>query len=180
MGYLEQGHHLEKQPGNTFLYAGADVVHFVPEKIRQICAFGVGDALALHPYTMLQFSPGQIADAMEHGCSVIAIGEGGKLAGFAQLWQYGFNENGQQILEFGSWLSFQSGQGKRILLEGVKLGKQIDPEAQIIAVVEKNNIGAQLVLQRCGAIEIGQKFSPVIKTAEGIPALMKIFDVTSL
>lgn len=173
MNQIEQ----EKQHP-PLLYSG-DAVRFIPEKIRQACALGVSDALALHPYTMLQFTQERIAEVMEQGCSVIAIGEDGQLAGFAQLWQYGFNENGQQILEFGSWLSFQNGQGQRILLEGLKLGKLIDPEAQIIAIVEEENTRAQEILKKCGATETGGKFSPYIRTVEGEAAFMKIFDITT-
>lgn len=163
----------------AFLYSG-DAVRFIPEKMRHSYALGISNELTLHPYTMLQFTQERIVEAMEQGCSVLTIGEDGKLAGFAQLWQYGFNENGQQILEFGSWLSFQKGLGEKILIEGIKLGKQIDQNAQIVAIVEQENVRAQEVLTKCGAIEIGGKFSPYIRTVEGEAAYMKIFDVTNL
>ena len=180
MGYLEQGQNLEQDAQHTFLYTGVDIIRFVPEEIRQICAFGVSDALANHPYTMLQFTPNQIFESIENGRAVVALEENLTFVGFAQLWQYGFTEGGRQITEFGSWLSFQKGQGETILREGIKLGKRIDPEAQIVAIVEENNIRAQDILLGCGGKEIGGKFSPYIRTVEGKAAYMKIYDITTV
>lgn len=163
----------------AFLYSG-ETVQFISEKARRFYALRVSYELALRPYTMLQFTPERILDAMRQRCSVLTIGEDGKLAGFAQLWQYGFTESGRQILEFGSWLSFQSGQGNIVLKEAVQLGKRIDPNAQIVAIVEEENARAQEILKKCGAKEIGGKFSPYIRTIEGEAAYMKIFDITIL
>lgn len=172
--------HLEQEKYYPSLLYSGDAVRYLAEEIKLSCALCVNEALALHPHTMLQFTPGQIVDAMEHGCSVLAIGENGQLAGFAQLWQYGFNQNGQQILEFGSWLSFQKGLGEKILKEAVILGKKVDPQAQLIAIVEEENSRAQEILQKNGALEIGGKFSPYIRTVQGEAAFMKIFDITTL
>ena len=127
---------------------------------------------------MLQYSPAQILDAIDQGRAVIALDENQNLAAFAQFWHYGFNPGGQSIYEFGSWLSFAPGYGKKIFQSAVILGRSKFPEAQLIAIVERENIKAQTILIGFGAKEIGQKFSPYIRTVEGQPATMKIFDIT--
>ncbi len=175
MVYLEQE---KKQIENqlTFLTPGGTAT-LVPERVKLACAAKVSEALSEHPNTMLQFTPGQILESVNKGWTVLALGENLELVGFAQLWQYGFNENGQQILEFGSWLSFRSGCGEKLLKEAVYLGRKINPAAQVVAIVERENLKAQEVLQQVGAEEIGSQFSPVIRTVEGEAAFMKIFDL---
>lgn len=163
----------------TFLIPG-NVARFLPEGVKQACAFKVSEALAGHPFTMLQFSPDEIVGSINRGCAVVALGEELEPVGFAQLWQYGFNEDGQQILEFGSWLSFRKGCGERLLMEAICLGKKINPTAQLVAIVEEENLKAQGILRKVGAEEIGAKFSPVIRTVEGEAACMRIFDITNI
>lgn len=155
-------------------------VAYLPERVKLAGAFKVSNALAEHPFTMLPYSPEQILESMDQGRSVIALGKGLEVVGFAQIWKYGLNEDGQQILEFGSWLSFGGGCGEGLLLEAVCLGKRINPTAQIVAIVEQENIKARAILSRIGAEEIGSKFSPAIRTVEGESAFMKIFDVTTI
>ncbi len=176
--------HLEKAIGieyeqPAFLYGGNDT-GFMPEVIRHACAVRVSEELASHPYTMLQFSPESIMDAMQQGRSALALGSDGNLAGFAQLWQYGITETGRQILEFGSWLSFQKGLGEKILRRVVVLGGKIDPDAQIVAIVEEENEKAQTTLIRVGGKIIGTKLQPAIRTVAGEAAHMKIFDITEV
>ena len=163
----------------TFLVPG-DAASLVPEAVKLACATKTNQALAAHPNTMLHFTPEQIVASINEGRAVLALGEKLEPVGFAQLWQYGFNEDGQQILEFGSWLSFRRGCGEKLLKEAVCLGKKRNPTAQIVAIVEKTNLEAQAILNKAGAIEIGEKFSPVIRTIEGEAAFMKIFDITKV
>lgn len=173
---LEHENQIDKQL--TFLIPG-NAARLLPEEVKLECADKVSHALTEHPYTMLQFAPFQIVKAMERGWTVIALEKGFKVVGFAQFWQYGFNEDGQQILEFGSWLSFRSGVGEKILMEAIRLGKKINPKAQLVAIVEEENLRAREILQKVGAEEIGNKFSPVIRTVEGEAAFMKIYDITN-
>lgn len=176
MLYLEQKkNQIEQQL--TFFIKGSDA-SCMPELIKIVCALKVSQALSEHPNTMFQFTPEQIVKSIDKGFTVIALGVGLEVVGFAQLWQYGFNEDGQQILEFGSWLSFKKGCGAKILKEAIYLGKRINPTAQIIAIVEEENLKAQAILMNAGASEIGSKFSPAIRTVEGEAAFMKIFDIT--
>lgn len=163
----------------TFLIPG-NAAFYVPEGVKLACTQKISASLTEHPNTMLQFTPDQILDSINKGSAVIALGEGLEIVGFAQLWQYGFNENGQQILEFGSWLSFRNGCGEKLLKEAVYLGTKINPTAQIVAIVEEENLKALEILKKVGAEEIGYKFSPVIRTVEGEAAFMKIFDVTRI
>lgn len=155
-------------------------VTYLPERVKLAGAFKVSNALAEHPFTMLQYSPEQILESMDQGRSVIALGKGLEVAGFAQIWKYGSNKDGQQILEFGSWLSFGWGYGEKLLLESVALAGRINPKAQLVAIVEWGNIRAQTVFNKVGATEIGSNFSPAIRTVEGEVASMKIFDITTI
>ncbi len=178
MVYLEQEkNQIKKQL--TFLISGS-VATYIPERVKLACALKISESLSQYPNTMLQFTPDQILDSINKGWSVIALGAKLKAVGFAQLWQYGFNEDGQQILEFGSWLSFRKGWGTKIFKEAICLGKEINPAAQIVAIVEQENLKAQAILMKAGASEIGSKFSPAIKTVEGEAAFMKIFDITQV
>lgn len=163
----------------TFLTGMA--AKLLPEAVKSACATWVSQELAEYPHTMLQFTLAQILESIDRGLAVVALGPTQQPVGFAQFWQYGFNEHGQQILEFGSWVSFKkgSGIGTRILQEAIDLGKKIDPTEQLIAIVEEENLQAQAILKKVGAEEIGSKFSPVIKTVEGEAAVMKVFDITN-
>lgn len=179
MVHLEQERkQIEHQP-LTILVPG-HAASFAPEGVKLAGALKVSEALSGHPNTMLQFTPDQILESIDSGWSVLALGENLELVGFAQVWQYGFNEGGQQILEFGSWLSFRNGCGEKLLKATACLGKKINPTAQIVAIVEQDNLKAQEILVEVGAEEIGSKFSPVIRTVEGEAAFMKIFDITEV
>lgn len=177
MVFVEQENKIQDQL--TFFIPGAAAT-YLPEGVIQASALKVSQALIEHPNTMLQFTPEQLVDSINKGWAVLALGEKLEPVGFAQLWQYGFNEGGQQVLEFGSWLSLRKGCGEKLLYEAVCLGRKINPTAQIIAIIERENSPAQTILQKTGAEEIGNKFSPVIRTVEGEAALMKVFDITRI
>ncbi len=163
----------------SFLVSGNNA-SLVPEEIKWDSAKKVSQALIEHPNTMLQFTSAQLVESINKGRTIMAFGEGMALVGFAQFWQYGFNEDGQQIFEFGSWLSFRKGCGEKVLKEAIQLGKKINPKSQLIAIVEKENAKAQSILIKVGAKEIGSKFSPAVRTVEGEAAFMKIFDITKV
>ena len=177
MIFVEEENCIEQQL--TFLIRGK-AVNFLPEEVSIACAYKVSQALTEHPNTMLQYNPQEIFESIRRGWTVMALGEDLQTVGFAQFWQYGFNEDGQQILEFGSWLSFREGVGEKVLKEAICLGKKINPNVQLIAIVEEENLKAQAILQNVGVVEIGSKFSPVIRTVEGEAACMKIFDITKI
>lgn len=180
MLYLEQeNNQIGKDKQLSFLVSGSDA-SLVPEKIKWASAKKVSQALSDYPNTMLQFTPDQLVDSIDEGRVVMAFGKGMKMVGFAQFWQYGFNEDGQQIFEFGSWLSFGKGCGEKVLKGAIRLGKKINPKSQLIAIVKKENAKAQSILIKVGAKEIGSKFSPAVRTVEGEAAFMKIFDITNL
>ena len=169
----------EKKIGTqlTFLVSG-NAANFLPEEVSIACAYKVSEALTGHLSTMLQYSPNEILDSIKKGWTVMALGEDFQTVGFAQFWEYGINKKGQQILEFGSWLSFRDGVGEKVFTEAISLGKKINPTAQLIAIVEQENLKAQAILTKVGAEEIGTKFSPVIRTVEGEAAFMKIFQIS--
>lgn len=180
MLYLEQeNNQIGKDKQLSFLVSGSDA-SLVPEKIKWASAKKVSQALVEHPNTMLQFTSAQLVESINKGRTIMAFGEGMKLVGFAQLWQYGFHEDGQQIFEFGSWLSFRKGCGEKVLKEAIRLGRKINPKSQLIAIAEKENTKAQSVLIKVGAKEIGSKFSVAVRTVEGEAAFMKIFDITKV
>lgn len=166
---------IERQ--SPFLVYGSDT-NVMPQEVKWASANTVSQLLSQHPNTMLQFRPDQLVAAMNKGWVVMAFTEGMQVVGFAQFWQYGFKENGQEILEFGSWVSTVKGCGARILKKAIQLGKEIAPTSQLIAIVEEKNTKAQSILVRVGAKEIGHKLSPVIRKVEGEAAFMKIFDIT--
>lgn len=174
MVFVEQENQIATQL--TFLITG-NAANFLPEEVSIACAYKVSEALMGHSNTMLQYQPAEILDSIKKGWAVMALGEDLQPVGFAQFWQYGFNEDGQQILEFGSWLSFKDGVGEKVLKEAICLGKKINPHAQLVAIVEEENLKAQDILKKVGAEEIGSKFSPIIRTVEGEAAFMKIFDI---
>ncbi len=150
---------------------------------RFIVAYGeyVSDALKTHPYTMLQYTPEELIASMQSGTSIVALAPDMRLAGFAHLWRIDPNSYEKPRLEFGSWLSFnRHAAGEQILRAGTALGRKIDPEAQIVAVVETGNLHAKEVIINTGGKEVGGTTSCNITTPEGTPAQMQIFDITHI
>lgn len=164
------------------IFSGSIAAYHIPERVKLACAQTISEKLTKYPHTMLQFTPEQILESIDEGRSVLVLDENLELAGFARLWQYGFNDDGQQILEFGSWLNLtkEPGLGEKLLKEAVQLGRIIDPQAQIVAIVEYYNLRAIEVLCKAGAQEIGTKFQPTIRTVKGEAAFMRIFDITNV
>ena len=139
----------------------------------------ISDELSRRPNTMLQYSPANILDAMMEGRAVVSTDlENNELLGFAQLWKYGVTPDKKDIYEFGSWLSFAKGSGRRVLTAGTLLGSQIDPLAQVIAIVEHSNVRAQTTIKSAGGIFISSAISEKLITREGKPAPIKIYDVS--
>lgn len=158
----------------SLIFAGAQI-NLLPETLSQSYSVKISDKLSKHPNTMLQYSPGELYKAMMEDRAVVAINEtNNQLMGFAQLWKYS-----PGVWEFGSWISFVSGIGKPILLAGSLVGYQIDPEAQIIAIVEKSNKPAKKSIENMGWKWIGQKYSNQLVNPGSLqPASMDIYDVS--
>ena len=139
----------------------------------------LSEKLSEFPCKMLQYNPEQLLKSMEEGRAVVVTNlDTGRLEAFAQIWKYGISEKGQDIYEFGSWLGFEKGRRKLALAAGIKLGEILYPNAQLIAVVEQNNLEAQNIIQSFGGIEIPGKYSPVLRNVKGEPAWMKRYDIT--
>lgn len=177
--------HLDYQILSTQpLVAVGEAVGLHPSLRLASYADQISEKLAANPNTMLQYSPIQILHSMMEGRAVVVTDlETNKLLAFAQIWKYGETGAGKNIYEFGSWLSFKeknekNGEGQLALNAGMILGRLIDPEAQIIAIVESKNVKAQKIITGVGGIEIEGKFSPVLRTVEGEPAWMKRYDIS--
>lgn len=128
---------------------------------------------------MLQYSPTDILKAMMEGRAVVATdSNSNELLGFAQLWKYGVTPERKDIYEFGSWLSFAKRTGRWVLTAGTLLGSQIDSSAQVIAIVEHSNARAQETITRVGGIFLNSAISDKLVTKEGLPAPIKIFDIS--
>lgn len=129
----------------------------------------ISGALAEHCSTMVQFTPDKILEAMNQGRAVLYLGVKAELFGFGQIWSYG-----QNTYEFGSWLSFEKGAGRVVLTAARDLSMNLFPEAQLVALVEPENISAQTVIEQLGV-------QPELATSHLLvkgPTLMKKYDIT--
>lgn len=137
--------------------------------------------LKTHPHTMLQYNPFELLQSMREGRFIFCVDQQNRsqLLASGQLWIYDQDPStGQDIYEFGSWLSFEKGgYGKEILLASQSLIKVINPRAQLIAIVEEQNIRAQNLIEILGGIKIGEKYSTELKKPGGLSAFMYIYDI---
>lgn len=178
IGALEKLHSASIKPAEILV--GTQVAKIPEGKLYQY-ASSVSSSLATHPHTMLQFFPETILEHMKKGQTILTVSSQMDLLAFAQLWKYGVGVAGNPIYEFGSWLSFaKGGYGKQVLLEAPSLGKSLDPNAQVVAIVEEENAKAQGIILGVGGKKINMCNSPVIKSPSGEPAQMKVFDITTL
>lgn len=156
---------------------GEKILEIPWEKLNQYVS-KVSKQLTLFPFTMLKFSPRQLRRSIKKGRVILSLKKN-KLVAFGQIWYYGKNPKGQKVYEFGSWLSFEkSGYGRAILLSAKDLIEEISPGAQLIAIVESNNLRAQKIIEDLGGVKIGNKYSERLKTQSGLPAYMAIFDIS--
>lgn len=162
------------------LYMGTAVMDLPTQKLQEIAA-QVSNELTCHPYTMLQYPQRQLLENMKKGKTILVASENENLLAFGQIWLYEEKENGDPIYEFGSWLSFaKGGFGTKVLLSAPVLAKLINPNSQIVAIVEEENTKAQGIIQTLGGKRIGLQESSIIKDPLGNFASMEVFDITNL
>lgn len=139
----------------------------------------VSKRLAMYPYTMVQFKPSQIIEAMNAGRAILCLDKKGNLLAFGQIWHYGQSSTSQQIKEFGSWVSFkQGGFGVLVLKSARILHSDLYPLAQLVAIVELGNNKAQKVIEGLLRVKSEPTYSKFLKTKDGKSALMKMYDIT--
>lgn len=157
---------------------GEDVRQLPQDKLLQY-AYQVAKGLASHPYTMVQFNSNQIAEVMNEGRTILCLDKKGNLLSFGQIWHYGQNRKGQHIKEFGSWLSFKKGGFGQLILKAARdLHANLYPDSQLVAIVELENKKAQRVIEDLLKVKSEFTYSKFLKTKNGQPALMKIYDIT--
>jgi len=179
----------EESYGSSVMLSG-DAVKQLPDIIKAGIAEFICQRLLLeaHVYTMLPFTKDELMYNMENGMTIVAFTQKAHLAGFGQVWplnrfwRSGVNLQGQKIIESGTWFSFRGGEGigEKIMKETVKLGRSIDPNAQIVAIIEEGNEKAQRLPEKNGAEKIGFKFSPIIPNQSGNAAFMHVYDITNV
>lgn len=159
---------------------GEDVRQFSHNKLFEY-ATKVSEGLAVHPYTMVQFSPPQLVEVMNEGRAILCLDKKGNLLSFGQIWHYGENLQGQAIKEFGSWVSFERGGfGVLVLKAAIDLNSFLYPDSKFVAIVEIENKKAQKVIERLLKVKSEPVYSKFLKTKDGKNALMKMYDITKV
>lgn len=156
---------------------GEDVKQLPQNKLLEY-AYQVSKGLAAHPYTMVQFNPNQIVEAMNEGRTILCLDQRGNLLACGQIWHWGQSRTGQEIKEFGSWMSFKRGFGVLILKSARSLHLGLYPDSKLIAIVELENKKAQKIIEELLRAKSEPTYSKFLKTKEGNPALMKMYDIT--
>lgn len=158
----------------SLIFAG-ERVNLLPEVLLRLYSSRISYELSKHPSTMLQYSSGELYESMKGSRSVVAINESTEdLLGFGQIWPYA-----DKVWEFGSWISYIPGIGRPILFAGSLTGHEVDPKAQIIAIVEESNNKAQKSIIKSGGVLIGSKYSDkLINPGNLEPAEMNIYDMS--
>lgn len=142
-------------------------------------SFKVSKRLAAYPDTMVQFTPNQIVEAMNAGRTILCLDKTGDLLAFGQIWHYGQSQTGQEIKEFGSWLSFKKGGfGVLVLKSARELNLELYPLSQLVAIVELDNKKTQEIIEDLLRVKSEPTYSKFLKTKNGKPALMKMYDIT--
>lgn len=170
------------------LYSGLDSSKI--QKINKIrLARQVHQLLDLYPNTMLVNALEEIVDFMINGQVVMLIDtkKPSKLIAYARLHPWsGINQRGQRLFEFRSWIVnpdfLNQGYGAYILHQTVALGRGLDLNAQIVAVVEKSNQRALEILQVAGGKFLDKPEWPSnlrILLQEGTAAV-EVIDITDI
>lgn len=159
---------------------GEDVKEF-PDNMLFDYATKVSKALALHLYTMVQFSPQQIVKVMKEGRTILCLDKEDNLLSFGQIWHFGESPEGQEIKEFGSWVSFQKGGfGVLVLKAARELNSLLYPGSIFVALVEIENKKVQRLIERLLKVKSTLTYSKFLKTKNGENALMKMYDITRI
>lgn len=170
------------------LYSGLDTLKI--SKVNQFrIARQVYHLLNLYPNTLLANAPEEIVDFMNNGQVVMLIGNNGQneLIAYSRLHRWsGVNQSGQRLFEFRSWIVnpnfLKQGYGAYVLHQTVALGKGLDLNAQIIAVVEKRSRRALEVFQVAGGKFLERKEWPTnLKILlKGGEQSVKVVDITDI
>ncbi len=109
--------------------------------------------LAKHKETMLQLTKFQLKKIINSGLMIIAIDKNTKeiIAGGRIM----FHKN--HTYEFCSWVAFKKGFGKIIINSAKKLALSLDKAASLYSVIQKDNIYAQIALEKTGAKKLNSK-----------------------
>lgn len=159
---------------------GEDVKQLPQDRLLEY-ADQVSQGLTAHPYTMVQFNPMQIMEAMNAARTILCLDKEGNLLAFGQIWHYGQSAKGQQIKEFGSWMSFKKGGFGVLVLKQVReLHADLYPGSQLVAIVELENKKAQELIEELLRVKSQPTYSKFLKTKNGQPALMKMYDITKI
>lgn len=162
------------------IITGEDVKQFSDDKLFEY-ATKVSEGLAAHPYTMVQFNPLQLVEAMKVGRTILCLDKKGNLLSFGQIWHYGESPRGEEIKEFGSWVSFQKGGFGLLVLKAARdLHAFLYPDSKFVAIVETENKKAQKVIEELLKIKSEPTYSKFLKTKNGKSALMKMYDITRM
>ncbi len=157
---------------------GEDIRQLTEDKLLEY-SLKVSQRLAAYPDTMVQFTPNQIFEAMNAGRTILCLDKSGNLLAFGQIWHYGQSSRGQEIKEFGSWLSFKKGGfGVLVLKSARELHLDLYPLSQLVAIVEIENKKTQEIIEDLLKVKSQPTYSKFLKTKNGKPALMKMYDIT--
>lgn len=154
---------------------GKDIREISENKLL-IYAIKISGALAEHPLTMIQKNHRELLEVMRQGRAILYLEtETANLLGFGRIWEYKKDEVGQQIYEFGSWLSFEKGAGKVVLAAARDLSFNLFPGKQLVALVEPGNKKAQGVIEEF--LDVAFEWDESHLLTKG-PILMKKYDLT--
>jgi RimJ/RimL family protein N-acetyltransferase len=172
----------ESQTRTVTVAVGATITNF-SEQQRGEFADVINTQLRRHPYRMRQLPVKNLEESMAKGRFVFVLGQQQELLACSQIWPL---PNNPSVYECGTWLSFanqryKKGIGALALREAAKLALTLPQTKLVIALVEQQNEKAQEVLQKLGGKLLpGIRESDYVKTSDGQPAMMRVFNITKL
>lgn len=172
-------------PQSTKLLSGLSIAQ-LPIGLKTNLAVQASNLLKPYIEHMLQFPPNVLlTEFINTGQSVLIYDQMGlNLIGFAKnsLWS-GFNEQGQPVFEFGSWVvkpgHTDHGYGHYLAKLAIKSAKDLDPNCQLIAVCASDNDKPINILKQLGAFECEKPSNVKILLGEG-QAKVKFIDMTHI
>ncbi len=173
---------------NLIVYSGSEAAKLSQKTIFYF-AKQAHRLLFLYPKTMLINTPGEIANFIKDGRAVLLVNKNKseELIAYARLHLWpGFNQRNQRLFEFRSWVVkpnyLHQGFGAYILCQTIALGRGLDLNSQIVAVVEKSSQRALKILQVAGGKILNKEEWPKnlkIVLQEG-KAKVNVLDVTRI
>lgn len=121
-------------------------------------ALQISGIVKSNPRTMLYVNWEEIIISMDQGKSIIALNINDQsFAGYGRLYQWeGTNTHGEIVYEFRTWISGKRGVGTKILFSAIKLGQEINKDAQLIAIVAQENLKPRAIIHKAGGIKINK------------------------